>query len=237
MNDAASTIASAVETAAGVVYDRVAVRRSSVLRSGTEYHTGFESWEEYQSKAGLRLMDEIADRQIRNCQIAVASFGAAAGLGGLLTVAPDTLQFLALTLRMCTGIAAAYGFDPDPYANRGKTKILVMQAYLNANLGQAPQKGIEAMSLGATAGLLRSAVAHSQLLMKLIMLIGKILGLRLTRQGILRAIPLVSSGANAGFNWFCARQIAQSVKADFRQFRDEIRSGRYRDDPAYEAYG
>src|SRR6185503_9385422 len=100
------------------------------------YHTEFNNWEKYQRDAGLKLMDDIADAQIRACKISVSALGAAAGFGGFATIVPDTLQFVALTLRMATGIAAAYGFDPQPAANHGKTKVLVLQSYLNANVGK-----------------------------------------------------------------------------------------------------
>ena len=234
--DRESAVAQAIETGIGLIYDRVAVDKNSVLKAGSEFHTGFDTWEEYQRKAGIKLMDQIADEHIRNCKIAVSALGAAAGFGGFATIVPDTLQFITLTLRMVTGIAAAYGFDPDPYFMKGKTKVLVMQAYLNANLGQTTQKGIEAVTLSATTRLMRNAATRSDLLVRIIIVIARLVGLRITRQGILRSIPLLSSGTNAGFNWYYARQIAESAKAEFRQFRTELRQGKYRDDPAYEGF-
>lgn len=235
-SDLSGVVAEALETAMSVTYDRVAVSRDSVLHSAAGYH-GFKTWDDYQREAGLRLMDEIADAQIRRCKLTVTGFGAVAGLGGLATLVPDTLQFVALTLRMVTGIAAAYGFDPDPYSLKGKVKVLVLQAYLNANLGQTPVKGIEAVTLAATTRLLRNAATRADFLVRLIILIGRVLGVRITRQGLLRSIPVLSSGANAAFNWFYARQIAQAARREFRQFREDLRHGKYAHDPAFEGLG
>jgi hypothetical protein len=236
-NDVQNAVTTALEGAISYAYDHVAVNKDQVLKAAQRYHADFDDWDKYQRKAGLKLMDEIADSQITSAKVTVSGLGAAAGFGGFLTIVPDTIQFMTLTLRMVTGIAAAYGFDPHPDYLKGKVKVLVLQAYLNANLGQAPSKGIEALTLSATTRLFRNAVTRSDLLMKIILAIAKIMGLRVTRQGLLKSIPIVSSGANAGFNWYYARQIANSSKAEFRQFREELRQGKYKGDPDFEGLG
>ncbi len=232
-------IATAVSSAVNVIYDQVAVRKESVLKSaaarGTD--TDFATWEEYQRLAPFFLMDDLADQHIQNCRVTVASLGAAAGFGGLITAVPDALQFVTGTLRMVTGIAAAYGFDPDPDARSGRNKVMILQAYLNANLGQAGFKSGEAVTLSAVTTAIRSAATRSKWLMRIILLIGRIIGIRLTRGTILRAIPVVSSGINAGFNWKLASDIAKAAKAEFKHFRDELRLGKYRNDPNYEGLG
>jgi hypothetical protein len=231
--DPQGAVAQAVETGISVIYDRVAVKKDSVLKAAAQFHGDFGEWEQYQKRAGLALMDKIADAHIRNTKFAVSGLGAAAGFGGFLTIIPDTLQFITLTLRMVTGIAAAYGVDPDPYLARGRGKVLVMQAYLNANIGHSAKKGIEAVTLTTTTKLLRNAAQRSELLLKIIVILARLIGLRFTESGLLKAIPVVSSGANAGFNWFYCRKIAIAAKSEFRKFREEIRSGKHRGDPDF----
>lgn len=235
--DASAAVTAALEGAINYTYDHVAVSREGTLKAAQGYNLEFRDWDNYVRAAGIKLMDDIADQQIMGCKVAVSTLGAAAGFGGFLTIVPDTLQFVTLTLRMVTGIAAAYGIDPQPTARGGKNKVLVLQAYLNANLGQTQQKGVQAVTLSTTSKLLKSAAMRSDLLIRIISLLARIIGLRVTKQGILRTIPLVSSGANAGFNWYYARQIATEAKAEFRQFREELRSGKYRNDPDYEGLG
>lgn len=219
------------------LYDRVAVRKETVLAAAKEHGLTFESWEQYQRRAPFRVMDAIADDHVRRCRLTTSGLGAAAGFGGLFAVVPDALQFVALTLRMVTGVAAAYGFDPSPQALDGRVKVIVLQAYLNANLGGAASKAKEAVTLATAAKLCETVATRATWLMRLIVLIARLLGLRLTETGIVRSIPLVSSGVNATFNWFLARKIADISRAELKQFRDDLRLGKYRGDPAYEGLG
>ena len=107
--------------------------------------------------------------------------------------------------------------------------------------GQAPlagdPKGVEAVSLSAATKLFRNAVARSRWLPMLLLLIGRILGIRLTRQGIMKTIPVLSAGVNAGFNWHLARQIARGARTELKRFRDDLRLGKHRDDPDYDGLG
>lgn len=233
----AGVIARAVSEGAGFIYDRVAVSRETVLKTAQGYDLGFDTWDDYQRRAGLKLMDGIAEGYVRTSKVAVSGLGAAAGFGGFAAIVPDALQFVTLTLRMVTGIAAAYGFDPDPRALDGKVKVLVMQAYLNASTGQAPQKGVEAVALTTTTKLLKTAAVRAELLLKILEILGRLIGLRITREGILKSIPIVASGANAGFNWYYARQIARSAQKELRQFREELRSGKHANDPDFDGLG
>lgn len=232
-------IARAVSAAVGVVYDQVAVSKESILRAaaarGTD--TDFATWEEYQRLAPFYLMDDLAEAHVANCRMTVTTLGAAAGFGGLITAVPDALQFVTCTLRMVTGIAAAYGFDPDPDARSGRNKVVILQAYLNANLGQSAYKSGEAITLSAVTTMVKTAAARSRFLMNLLILIGRIIGIRLTRGTILRAIPVISSGINASVNWNLAGSIAKAAKAEFKQFRDELRLGKYRNDANYDGLG
>ena len=230
-------VARAVSSALNSIYDQIAIDREASLREARELHFEVDTWEAYQRDAPFSVMDEIADRHIQRCKLTVSGLGAAAGLGGFITVIPDALQFVTCTLRMVTGIAAAYGFDPDPDAQGGRTKLLVLQAYANANMGNSARKGTEAVALSAATKLFRSAVTNARWLDLLLKLIGRLIGIRLTRQGILRAIPVFSSGMNAGFNWYFARQIARGARAEFKQFRDELRLGKHKGDPDFEGLG
>lgn len=232
-------VARAVSATVGAIYDQVAVSKDGVLRAaaarGTD--TDFATWEDYQRLAPFYLMDDLAEAHVANCRMTVTTLGAAAGFGGLITAIPDALQFVTCTLRMVTGIAAAYGFDPDPDARSGRNKVVILQAYLNANLGQSAYKSGEAITLSAVTVMVKNAAARSRFLMNLLILIGRIIGIRLTRGTILRAIPVISSGINAGVNWKLSQSIAKEAKAEFKQFRDELRLGKYRNDANYDGLG
>jgi len=113
----------------------------------------------------------------------------------------------------------------------------VLQAYANANMGHTVDKAGEAVTLSATTRLIRTVAARAKWLTGLIILIGRLIGIRLTRQGILKAIPVASSGVNAALNWRMAADIARQARTEFKQFRDDLRIGKYRDDPDYAGLG
>ncbi len=230
-------LARAISEAVAFTYDRVYVHRTDVLRQAAERGYPGWTWEDYQQKASGKLMDEIAEHYVRVTKITVAGAGALAGIGGLPAILPDALQFIAMTLRMTTGVAAAYGFDPDPDSRSGQTRGLVLQAYLNANLGASAYRTGGSVTLSTAAKLLRHATTRANWILDLLLLLGRVIGLRITRQGILRTIPFVASGTNAGFNWYFARQIARSAKEEFRQFREDLWRGKHRDDPDFDGLG
>jgi hypothetical protein len=230
-------VSRAISEAVSFVYDRVAVTRESILQDAKARGREFVDWEDYVRTAPFTLMDELAERHIHRTKVTVSSLGAAAGLGGFAAVVPDAIQFVTLTLRMVTGIAAAYGFDPHPDALGGRTKLIILQAYLNAAMGESAYKSAESVGLSTATRLIRTAAERSGWLLKLIVAIGKIIGIRLTEKGILRTIPVVSSGINAGANWFFARQIARAARKELKQFRDDLRLGRHRGDRDFDGFG
>jgi hypothetical protein len=230
-------VVQALSSGLGLIYDQVAVKRDKTLEHAREYDLAFDTWEDYGRRAGAKVMDGIADRHIRNCQLAVASLGAAAGFGGFITLIPDALQFATLTMRMVSGIAAAYGFDPSPDFLEGRVKVLVLQAYANALVGDTGKSGIEKVSLSAATKLARTAAMRSNALIWVIMQIARLLGLRLTQEGLLKSIPVMASGANAGFNYVLAGQIGRRTRIEFRQFRDDLRKGKYAGDSDYDGLG
>ncbi len=217
-------------------YDRVHVRREDVLRRAAERGFPGLSWQQYREQASGKLMDAIADSYIRPTNLTVTAAGAASGLAGLPGLLPDALQFLALTLRMVTGIAAAYGFDPDPDARQGAARALVLQAYVNAHFGRSAKKATESLTLAAAARGLRHATNRAGWILDLMLFLARLIGLRITRQGLIRGIPVVASGVNAGFNWYHARKIARSAREEFREFREQIWRGAGRHDPEMEEW-
>jgi hypothetical protein len=235
--EAQNPAAKAITEAVSFAYDRVAVSTASVLAAAKERGHEFADWNGYQKGAPFTLMDELAERHIHRSKVAVSGLGAVAGLGGFLAVVPDAMQFIGLTLRMVTGIAASYGFDPHPDALGGKTKTIILQAYLNAALGESAYKSAESVGLSTAAKIVRTAAERSWWLHRIIIAIGKILGIRLSEKGILRTIPVVSSGVNAGANWFFARQIARAAKKELKRFRDDLRLGVHRDDRDFDGLG
>jgi hypothetical protein len=229
----ADRVAAAVSSAINRLYDEVAVSKEEVLQAVQQYELGITTWEEYREKAPSDVMGEIADGYIQWTKIKVSGLGTVLGAGGAALLIPDTLQFVGFSLRMVTGIAAAYGFDPHPQCLEGRMKTITLQAYLNANLGKAAVTGVERVSISGVVKFLKTAAMRSHFLLRLIVLIGRLIGLRISRQLLLRAIPGVAAGINGMLSWYLARGIARNAKAEFRQFRRDIRHGKYKSDPDY----
>ena len=233
-----SKISQAVANALSATYDKVALDKDTILRSARQhYHFPLTTWEEYQHHASFGMMDEIADGYIKATKIKVSGAGAVCGLGGFAAAIPDVIQFLGFTLRMVTEIAAAYGFDPAPDYMEGRVKCIVLQAYLNGNLGHSAIDGVEKIGVSAATKFLKDVAMRKNFLVKIIVFIGKALGLRITRKILLMAVPILGSMAGSGMNWYLAHKIADSAKKEFRVFREELRSGKYAHDSDYNGMG
>lgn len=231
-------VSQAVANALSAAYDKVALDKNAILRSARQhYHLPLTTWQEYQHHASFDVMDEIADGYIKATKITVSGAGAVCGLGGLATAIPDVVQFMGFTLRMVTEIAAAYGFDPAPDCMEGRIKCVVLQAYLNANLGHSAIDGMEKLGVSAATKYLKNVAMRKDFLIRIIVAIGKALGLRVTRKMLLKVVPGIASVAGGGMNWFLAQKIAASAKAEFRAFREELRTGKYACDPDYNGMG
>jgi hypothetical protein len=229
------TVTEAIAKSVTWTYDKIAVRKDTVFENAVRhYELPFDEWRQYQKDASFRVMDEIANGYILQCKVQVIGLGALMGPGGFATIVPDAVQFLGFTLRMVTGIAAAYGFDPDPKFLEGRTKAVILQAYLNANIGKGAAEAGGKIGAGVAFKFFKNVAMRSNALAVLVVSIGKVLGIRITRQWLLRSIPFVASAANAGINWYLARAIGEEVRTEFRQFRKDLRAGKYGDDSDYD---
>jgi uncharacterized protein (DUF697 family) len=230
-------IAKAVSDVVSFTYDRVAVKKEDVLKATKCYGIDADGWKAYQQKAPFKVMDEVADGYILWTKIKVSGLSVPLGAAGLPAAIPDAVQFLGFTIRMVTGIAAAYGFDPDPDYLQGKVKTIILQAYLNGNVGKGTVEGVEKLTAAAAVKFLKNVPMRSNFLMKLIVAIGKVFGIRVTRQLLLKAVPGVSGAINGGLSWYLVRQIAKQAKEEFRTFRKDLRDGKYRGDEDYVGLG
>ena len=236
--DTQNKISKAVSEALNVTYDKVALDKNAILHSAQRhYHLNLLTWEDYQQRASMDVMDEIANGYIKAAKIKVSGLGAFCGFGGIAAAIPDILQFVGFTLRMVTEIAAAYGFDPAPNCMEGRIKCVVLQAYLNANLGHSAVDGIEKIGVSAATKFLKNVAMRKNFLIRIIVAIGKALGVRVTRKMLLTFVPGIGSVAGGGMNWILAQKIAASAQAEFRNFRQELRAGKYAGDPDYNGMG
>ena len=158
-SDNQSTISQAITNALSSLYDKVALDKNVILQSAANtYHLDLLSWEDYQYHAPVIVMDEIANGYILATKIKVSGLGAVCGAGSIFTAIPDVIQFVTLTLRMVTEIAAAYGFDPAPDCMEGRIKCVVLQAYLNGILGQSVIEGVEKIGVNMATKFLKNVV-------------------------------------------------------------------------------
>jgi hypothetical protein len=144
--------------------------------------------------ARIEELDFTADRLIEESANAVGALGGVAGLGGLITMAPEGAGWLVSVLRLAQRLAIVYGFDPE--SDRGKMAIL--QALAAGFEVELPEAGVSGMRLsdvvkgassGGTGKLARAAAMTT-------------MGLVAGR--FARFVPVVSSGVSAVGN---AREI------------------------------
>ena len=219
-------------------YDKVALDKNVILQSARQqYRLDVPTWNDYQNNAPSKIMEEIADGYIMGCKLKVSGLGTAFGLGGLVTAVPDALQFLYFTLKMVTEIAAAYGFDPNPNYLEGKVKCIVLQSYLNGNIGHSAIDGAEKIGISAVTKFLKNVAMRKNILIKIIVAIGKVLGIRVTRSLLLKAVPVIACAAGGGLNWWLAQKIANNAKSEFGSFRQDLRAGKYKHDSDYDGLG
>jgi hypothetical protein len=214
-------------------YDTVAVPKERIISAANHYDLQYDSWHSFCRDAPITVMEQMANGFIADCSLKVAGLGTALGAGGIISILPDTVQFLGFTLRMVTAIAAAYGFDPAPDNLEGRVKIIVLQAYLNGNLGHSSIEGVERLGISAVTKYLKTVPMRTNFLMKLIVGIGKIFGIRVTRNMLLKGVPMLAAGISGALNYKLAQDIGERANAEFKTFRREIREGKYSNDPDY----
>lgn len=133
--------------------------------------------------------------------------GGLMGIGGWLGVVPDTLWLLWVQNRLALQIAAIYGQDPT-LPDRAK-ELLVVQGVYNsvAAASAAMTKTTVRVGTRLAEQYLRKGVLQAA---KVVL---KHLGIRFTRAGLIRALPLVGVpigfGANYLFTWALARTAAR----------------------------
>ncbi len=159
----------------------------------------------------LNLLDDLAERIIRNGMKVAAAEGAGMGLGGIMTIVPD-LSFLAgITLRTIQKLSLVYGFG---YSTEEETAELWIAA--------ASAAGVD-----ISRDILEKEVVN-KFIPRVIQRIAAQASKDVVEKWAGRLIPLASSIIGAGLNYYFVRAWGERARTHFRdrhiQFR-KVRMG------------
>jgi hypothetical protein len=150
--------------------------------------------------APLEKLDAIAERLIRDAQRLAMAQGAGFGLGGVITIIPDTGFLTIITLRLIQRLCLLYGFEEDGVERR-------VQMWLAA----AAASGVD----------FTKDVAEKQMIEKLAPRIARSLAVRLGEESaekwVGRLVPLASSAIGGALNYSFVKSWGRRVHRNLRQ--------------------
>jgi hypothetical protein len=148
----------------------------------------------------LEKLDAIAQRMIHDAQRLAMAQGAGFGLGGMITVIPDTGLLTVITLRLIQRLCLLYGFEDNGTERR-------VQMWLAA----AAAAGVD----------FTKDIAEKQIVEKLAPAIASRLALRIGEESaekwVARAVPLASSALGGALNYTFVRGWGRRVQRYLRE--------------------
>jgi hypothetical protein len=204
-------VESALQTGFQRAYETVKVDPNKfLLQLQTVYGVPVASYEGLYA-IDLNLLDDLAERIIRNGMKVAAAEGAGMGLGGIMTIVPD-LSFLAgITLRTIQKLSLVYGFG---YSTEEETAELWIAA--------ASAAGVD-----ISRDILEKEVVN-KFIPRVIQRIAAQASKDVVEKWAGRLIPLASSIIGAGLNYYFVRAWGERARTHFRdrhiQFR-KVRMG------------
>jgi hypothetical protein len=154
----------------------------------------------------LEQLDAIAQKLIRDASRMAAAEGAGFGLGGIITLLPDTSFLTLITLRLIQKLCLLYGFDGSARGER-------LEMWKAA-----------AAAAGVDFG---KDYAEKQILEKLIPRVAQRLatkiGIEAAEKWAARIVPLASSAVGAGMNYVFVRGWGRKVQRHLRARHVDLR--------------
>jgi hypothetical protein len=150
--------------------------------------------------APLEKLDAIAERLIHDAQRLAMAQGAGFGLGGMITIIPDTGFLTVITLRLIQKLCLLYGFDGDGEERR-------LQMWMAA----ATAAGID----------FSKDLAEKQMFEKLAPRLASRLAVRIGEESaekwVGRLVPLASSAIGGALNYSFVKSWGRRVQRHLRQ--------------------
>ena len=173
----------------------------------------------------LQLCDDMAD-EIHNWAIGYAmTEGAAAGAGGVFTIAADIPFIITLAFRTINKIGLCYGFEEKTEAD--KQRILQIMSAAGANtmkektLSLATLKAIQVTIAKTTWKKMAQTAATNQFSKEAAILsmksLAKQLGVNLTKRKALQVVPAVGAGVGALMNRQFITDISWAARRTFQE--------------------
>jgi EcsC protein family len=158
--------------------------------------------------APLEKLDAIAERLIRDSQRLAMAEGAGFGLGGVITIIPDTGFLTIITLRLIQRLCLLYGFEENGVERR-------LQMWLAA----AAASGVD----------FSKDMAEKQMVEKIVPRLARSLAMRLGEESaekwVGRLVPLASSAIGGALNYSFVRTWGRRVHRHLREKHLAQRSG------------
>jgi EcsC protein family len=150
--------------------------------------------------APLEKLDAIAERLIHEAQRLAMAQGAGFGLGGVITIIPDTGFLTVITLRLIQRLSLLYGFEENGMERR-------VQMWMAA----AAASGVD----------FSKDLAEKQMIEKLAPRVARSLAVRLGEESaekwVGRLIPLASSAIGGALNYSFVRTWGRRVHRNLRE--------------------
>ncbi len=153
--------------------------------------------------------------------------GAAAGLAGLPGIPPDIIALVALNLRAIGEYGTYYGFDVSSQHER----LFAMNVL---GLASSPSNAAKTVAMAQLVKIAREVAKkkawkdlEKHAFVKVIQLVAKALGIRLTKAKLAQTIPLAGAAVGGGFN---AYYTAKVCDAAYYLYRERFLASKYDDE-------
>lgn len=161
-------------------------------------------------------LDRTADWLIEQASASSATLGGIAGLGGWLSVPPETGAFLVASLRLGQRLAVVYGIDPETDAGR----LALAQALAAGFEVELPERGVAGTRASEVVRALVLRAGDPQAVGGQLALAVVLRAVKMMGGQVGRLVPVVSSGVSAVDNRRRTQAIGQRMKGVLRRLAE-----------------
>jgi hypothetical protein len=160
-----------------------------------------------------KLMEKYATSAANYCVLS----GATSGVGGPITTIAfagvDISNMAAQLYRLNQKMAVLNGFDPQNVIHQEKSQMIYLKAL---GFNGAAQAAIRSQVVKAAAENATKAGVSSNVTIRLVMEVAKLLGVKLTKVQTVKLIPFVGAVLGGGVNYYFAKNAAETMIVEYK---------------------
>lgn len=191
---------------------------NDILKDANDYGIRVQSVQELaEQHHNYVFLEKLMEKYATLAANYSAASGVTSGIGGIATTLAlggvDIANMAAQLYRLNQKMAVLNGFDLENTIHRDKAQLIYMKAL---GFDAAAQATIRSSMARASAEIVTKKGPASNVTIRLIMEVAKLLGIRMTKNQAVKFIPVLGAALGGGMNYLFAKNAGEKMIAEYK---------------------